>query len=412
MSVGTTPGTTPDTTPDTTLGTRRGASRHPSGHEAALAALWASGGWCGQLLRAEGGESYQLLFQGRRGGGAGPDFRDAVLQRSDGSRVRGDVELHLRSRDWQAHGHAVDPRYNGVVLHVVLAASARESPLSRLANGELIPVVVLRPPEPHCNRVASWPCATLLERTASKEVRELLRAAGRARFTARTEGFARELDVADADEDAATQWTQADVVFFVALAEALGYGRDRAALREAGMRLARGESPDTLLAEAEEGMAAQESDPTQPWQRVERLRLRGLVVLHARWRSRGPWRDLREVLLGGDPKPAGRALLARLLVNGGCVSPGRARILLANVVLPFAAAVATLTHDPTLQRQAVAIYDALPGLPSNQITREMCRQLGMQRLPSGAAAQQGLHHIWTIWCRDKRCETCPCAGDT
>lgn len=382
-----------------------GASRHSRGREAELAALWASGAWCGQTLRAEGGESYQLIFQGRRGGGAGPDFRDAVLRRGDGCRVSGDVELHLRSRDWQAHGHAADPRYNGVVLHVVLAASACESPL---ANGALVPVAVLRPPGTQNIPVVTWPCEALLDRRGPDGVRELLRAAGHARFMARAEGFARELSAVD--EDAAAPWTHADRVLFVALAEALGYGRDRELQREAGMRLARGEPPEELICGAEDESAPRASESRQPWQRVERLRLRGLVALYICWQERGPWRELRAALRGGEPNVAARALVARLHVEGGYVSPGRARILAANVVLPFAAALATVTGDAALECQAVAVFDALPGLPSNQITREMRRQLGLRKLPSGAAAQQGMHHVWAIWCRDKRCEECPCAS--
>ena len=58
---------------------------------------------------------------------------------------------------------------------------------------------------------------------------------------------------------------------------------------------------------------------------------------------------------------------------------------------------------------ALAATEALPSLPSNQITREMARQLGLPRLPSGALAQQGLHHVWARHCREKRCCGCPCA---
>jgi hypothetical protein len=92
--------------------------RHTS--EAEFAGRWATGAWRGWLLRTEQGEQYTLIFQGRRGGPAGPDFRDVILERVDGSRIRGDVELHLRPGGWYAHAHATDPRYNDVVLHLTL----------------------------------------------------------------------------------------------------------------------------------------------------------------------------------------------------------------------------------------------------------------------------------------------------
>ncbi len=92
------------------------------------------------------------------------------------------------------------------------------------------------------------------------------------------------------------------------------------------------------------------------------------------------------------------------------VSPGRARILAFNVALPFIAAWAHKTQRDELETLAFAAAATLPGLPSNQITREMARQLGLPRLPSGALAQQGAHHIWARWCREKKCASCPCAS--
>jgi hypothetical protein len=373
------------------------SERGTRSREAALAARWAAGEWRGQTLRTERGECYQLIFQGRRGGGAGPDFRDAVLAQADGARLRGDIELHLRASDWQAHGHASDPRYNDVVLHVVLATA---SPDTRLANGVLAPVVVLRSPELATGiHSAGWPCANLPARLGLTATRALLVAAGYDRFASRVEAFMREL-AASETEDArppGVRWGPADRALFVALAEALGYGRDRATLHHAGERLARGDSLAALLAEAE------------GWQRVERLRLDGLAALYERWRERGPWLELRTALMtDAAPRAAARALLARLRVSGGGVSPGRAMILAANVALPFAAAYAAVAGESALAARAQAAYAALPGLPSNQITREMARQLGLPRLPSGAAAQLGLHHIWATWCRDKRCGACLC----
>lgn len=76
--------------------------------EAEYAARWDAGWWRGRILRTESGDLYTVIYQGRRGGGSGPDFRDAVLARPDGTRVHGDVELHLRASGWHEHGHATD----------------------------------------------------------------------------------------------------------------------------------------------------------------------------------------------------------------------------------------------------------------------------------------------------------------
>jgi hypothetical protein len=70
--------------------------------------------------------------------------------------------------------------------------------------------------------------------------------------------------------------------------------------------------------------------------------------------------------------------------------------------------VAVTTGDSALASRARMVYQAWPGLPSNQIVREMARTLGLARLPRGALAQQGLHHLWQHACREKRCDRCPC----
>ena len=54
--------------------------------------------------------------------------------------MRGDVEIHRRQRDWDAHGHGDDPNYNGVALHAALEA---DSPETALHSGNAAPVVSL-----------------------------------------------------------------------------------------------------------------------------------------------------------------------------------------------------------------------------------------------------------------------------
>jgi hypothetical protein len=84
----------------------------------------------------------------------------------------------------------------------------------------------------------------------------------------------------------------------------------------------------------------------------------------------------------------------------------RTDILICNIVLPFAAAVAQRENDPMLAEHARNLYVTYPGLPSNQITRAMCKQLLLKNEPKGACQQQGLHFIYAQTCREKRCTEC------
>jgi hypothetical protein len=351
-------------------------------HEAELTARWAAGAWRGATLSTLSGATYRLIYEGRRNGGPGPDFRDAALEAKDGLRLLGDIELHLRARDWLAHGHHTDTRYNRVVLHIALDAASSSSPLM---DGRDVPIVRLSFASASISPPPGWPCADLSARIGHMALRSLLLWAATERFETHVCAFNDALACATSDTSQEC-WSAADHILWVALAQALGYGQHRDALRQAGIRLLAGNSLE--LDDA---------------RRSERVRLAGLLALWERWRLTGPWEPLRAALLSGSA-----LVIAALRVPGGAISTSRARIMAANVVFPFAAALATQMGDASLAERARMVYLESPGLPSNQITREMTRQLGLVRHPDGAAAQQGLHHLWANWCHAKDCERCPC----
>ena len=67
-----------------------------------LVRRWASGELIGAPLRTTSGERLTVLYPGRSGGGAGPDFRDAVIRLGDSRTLCGDMEIHLRGGAWRA----------------------------------------------------------------------------------------------------------------------------------------------------------------------------------------------------------------------------------------------------------------------------------------------------------------------
>lgn len=69
-------------------------------------------------LYTEAGEVIDVIKVGKRNSHSGPDFFDARIQ--TGNTVwAGNIEIHLRSSDWEKHNHHTDKAYNNVILHVV-----------------------------------------------------------------------------------------------------------------------------------------------------------------------------------------------------------------------------------------------------------------------------------------------------
>ena len=123
-----------------------GNSRIP---EVLLARLWQKRAARQRSFHTEAGRLVRVIYPGRSGTAAGPDFLDALLEVEGVGLVRGDVEIHVRQSDWRHHGHGQDPNYNGVVLHAALKV---ESSTTDLRSGQQAHVVSLEPllgtPEP------------------------------------------------------------------------------------------------------------------------------------------------------------------------------------------------------------------------------------------------------------------------
>ncbi|MDD3050168.1 MAG: DUF2851 family protein [Candidatus Cloacimonetes bacterium] len=99
--------------------------------------------WDGQHLAKEittiSGNPVRIMFQGQWNTGAGPDFRNAVIQIGE-EVCRGDVEIHKNSYDWIQHNHNEDPGYNNVILHVVFKHNA-QYPYTLNEAGEKIEIL-------------------------------------------------------------------------------------------------------------------------------------------------------------------------------------------------------------------------------------------------------------------------------
>ena len=116
--------------------------------ERLLQQIWLRGEFNTTALRLRDGRRLRLIKRGRWNRLAGPDFMDAefVIEPKGGAAaetVRGDVEVHLRAQDWDMHGHARDPAYAKVRLHVVLFPAPRK--FTDGVAGAQIPILELLP---------------------------------------------------------------------------------------------------------------------------------------------------------------------------------------------------------------------------------------------------------------------------
>jgi hypothetical protein len=363
------------------------------------------------------GESYQLIYPGRPGGPAGPDICDAILCFShthagwDASagdfevqRITDDVELHIRATDWFLHQHHTDKRYNNVMLHLVLICDSNRPTLRQ--DGTVIPTCSLNDVHPATrNRLpVHWPCQHVMPQLNEKERFQLFFQAGTLRFEMKMQMFFVGISKAQPSDI----FSAYDVCLIPALAEGLGYGRDRAIFHAAGLHLIGAGKiiPEPL------GRSPQPSP-------LDKHRLRLLHTLVDQWRITGAWKSFRQILLPeslesadltpkvGTSAPARQSVQLQQLRNiFQGLGIARADILLCNVVLPFAVAVAQRENCPVLAASARNLYEIHPGLSSNQITRAMRKQLLLESEPKGTCQQQGLQYIYAQTCSEKRCDEC------
>ena len=192
------------------------ASRFKQIPESLLVRLWKGRAARQASFKAGAGRRLRVIYPGRVGTGAGPDFRDAVLEFEGVGLVRGDVEVHVSQKDWDAHGHGNDPRYNGVVLHVV---GRGDGSSTTLRSGQRVPMVSLEallrlPPAPRPTP-GVWSLLSThghVPFESPAELGELLDRAWDARFLEGSRAFSDLLEEEEAEQ-----------VLYESLMEALGY---------------------------------------------------------------------------------------------------------------------------------------------------------------------------------------------
>jgi hypothetical protein len=109
-------------------------------HERFLRHIW-SKQYLETDLQTTDGRLLKVLNTGQLNSDGGPDFLNAKVKIGTIT-FSGDIEIHRTIFDWFQHQHQEDPRYNIVVLHVVLEAGNKFSP-TLVKSGREIPVLIL-----------------------------------------------------------------------------------------------------------------------------------------------------------------------------------------------------------------------------------------------------------------------------
>jgi hypothetical protein len=81
-----------------------------------------------------------VLSPGEYNRDSGPDFFNARL-RIDNTEWAGNVEIHVKSSHFEAHGHHRDHAFDNIIMHVVAEFDKRV----RNARGKEVPTLVVEP---------------------------------------------------------------------------------------------------------------------------------------------------------------------------------------------------------------------------------------------------------------------------
>jgi hypothetical protein len=128
--------------------------------EKLLQFIWQQQYFSRQDLATTAGEKVEVLHQGQINRNQGPDFHDARI-RIGNTILAGTVELHIRTSQWEQHGHTADPKYATVILHVVYQNDVAETKgLPILELEQRIPGIMLERYAILMNAVSAIPCGS------------------------------------------------------------------------------------------------------------------------------------------------------------------------------------------------------------------------------------------------------------
>ncbi len=202
----------------------------PKPDELTWQSRWFSGDF-GREFVTVAGEPVRIVDFGWWNHGAGPDFRDCVVEIAGVSR-RGSIELDPSLRDWEAHGHSSNPAYNDTVLHLFLTHRDGGAFFTRTAENREVPQASLDmaacDPGTDERSAPARPgrCVKNLTALPDERVRQIMEDAARYRLERKGRRWQRIAGIHGMDQ-----------AIFQGIAEALGYSRNKLPMSVLAQRL-------------------------------------------------------------------------------------------------------------------------------------------------------------------------------
>lgn len=407
--------------------------------EMAWQAAWFSGAF-GRDFETREGLKIRIANFGEWNREAGPDFVCATVHAGDRV-LHGAIELDLAAGGWEQHGHAVNPDYENVVLHIVVHPAAKRHFPHTSANREVAQIFLGDRELPSAGQTSPLParpgrCSAPLRALSQAALDELVSEAA-ARRLARKASLLRTM--ADA--------RGADNALYESLAVALGYKNNKLPFQVLAQRVPRKTAATPrgeallfgiagFLEQPEPPSAAARREMSALWQNWWRMRSRHTPLPRRAWKLTGlrpanhplrrlgaltaavhDWKNIRPALEAAD-----LPLLERTLGNLrhpfwshrtgwsskarttplALIGTERIRDIFVNICLPWA--------SPNINE---SLWRSLPAGPSSAPLRVVQARLfgdanTPRTLPRKFYVQQGLLQIYADFCLHEEgdCERC------
>ena len=403
------------------------------------------------------GKTVTVIFSGQWNTDSGPDFRNVVLN-IDGIVTRGDIEIHLRTYDWTAHGHIEDTNYNNLILHVVYEHNGQYSQ-TITENGTQVEILELK-------TQLDQDVAKLIKKFSGQSVNStdfcaffagmdsistklILSRLGEMRMRRKIARFSAELFFSDFNQ-----------ILYQGIMESAGYSKnsynmlqlaltypfiDLQCWREEGLTLPELQMLFLGVGNLKEKLPKQISEAlpylsatSYPISLSEKIRgidlhwhlFRIRPVNHPAVRliqvSRFIYDNLRPGLLSStlqlfsvaNDKSALKVIISRLadsfsspeLPKSYRFGKERLSILLVNILLPAVILYGEKMGIPMIQKNAWYIYLNFPALPQNSIMKyieeKYLNPSQIELIRSKAIFQQGVLKLYYDFCRGHNCELC------